>query len=89
MANKVSNLETYREALEWLKAAMDQVDQAHANLRDVHLTWVRSCRGPHGVSMDSLYGHMESILRNLEQIECDECGHAVAAHPHADCKEWQ
>ena len=89
MATKVSNLETYREALQQLSAAMDAVDQAHATLKDINLAWVPSQSGPYGANIAKVYSHLESIVKTLEQIDCDECWRPVSIHPHADCKEWQ
>lgn len=86
MPTKVSNLETYREALRQLSVAMDEVDQAHATLKDIDLAWIRT-RG--GVGIGNVDGYLESIIKTLEQLECDECGRAINTHPHADCKEWQ
>jgi hypothetical protein len=88
MATKVSNLELYRQAMEQLAAAMDQVDQAHATLKDINLSWIRSGQGAYSVDIANVYNHLESIAINLEKMDCDECGRAISGHPHADCKEW-
>lgn len=85
------DLELYREALQQLAVAMDQLDQADAILRDINLAWIASDgRGSqYGLSVSKLHSRLESIVANLEQLDCDECGRAIRNHPHADCKEWQ
>jgi hypothetical protein len=90
MAIKVGkfDVELYREALQQLAVAMDQVDQAHATLKDLNLSWIRSGRAPYSVDIANIYDHLESIAGSLEKMDCDECGRAISGHPHADCKEW-
>jgi hypothetical protein len=79
-------LEVYREAILQLGVAVDQLDQAHSVLKEIGL---HRYTGPLGRrSMEEVCVDAERVLAQVETLECDSCGRAVAAHQEGECAEW-
>ena len=91
MQRKLTTVETYMEGLRQLQVAVDELDQAHATLRDVGMDRYSTSRVPWGprLSLDEIYKHAESLLKDLQTADCDMCGAPVVLHPVEGCEEWR
>lgn len=87
----MTQIETFREAVRQLTVAVEEIDQAHATLRDVglHNYAASKVRNQRRLNLEELYDHAESLLRDLEGSECDACGLLIGQHPVDGCKEWR
>jgi hypothetical protein len=83
---KSTPLEIYAAALAQLENAVDELDQAHALLKDIGCHQIA---GPiRRRSFDQVYLDAEAVLTAIRTLTCDSCGRAVAAHENGDCEEW-
>ena len=80
-------IQQYLDAVEAWKKACDEIDQAHAVLRDIGLhTFV--C-GFATFSADKLHNKAFALLKELEELTCDDCGERVSTHASSDCPYWE
>ena len=83
-------VEKYKEAVEAWRKAVEELDQAHAVLRDIGLhKAVDTAGGAYRMTPDSVTGLAFSLLEKLENYTCDECGRGIADHDGVDCQEWK
>lgn len=79
---KTAAVETYREALQFLAAAEEAIDQAHAAVRDLGLHhWIETGRGPYRQTLNSAFGIVHGLLEDLKNVQCPECGQPMADRP--------
>ena len=82
----ISAITTYREAVEQLEIAAAAIDQAHSMLKDLKLdTYITAGYGPRRQTIRSLYFDAESLLEDLKNAACPECGLPLAEN--LDCLE--
>jgi hypothetical protein len=84
MATKVQQ---YLDAVAAWRKACDEIDQAHAVLRDIGLHKYHTGYG--SLSADSLVDRAGQLLKSLEELACDDCGEPVATHAGTDCPYWE
>lgn len=75
----MTQYQIYTEAVKQMEAAVAELDQAHATLRDIGL---HQYTGPWRakLSVETLYERADELLTTLRSVECDECGRPLAAH---------
>lgn len=77
----------YQAAVVAWREAVDEMDQAHAALRDAGLHKYHTGYG--SLSADSLVDRAMQLLKSLEQLTCDDCGEPVATHAGSECPYWE
>lgn len=90
MRPKASDRELYDQAIEQLETAVNELDQAHATLRDISLqdtvvvhTFQRD------ITIAGIFRLASALLDRLKQVECDTCLDEISRHPLPDCPHWQ
>jgi hypothetical protein len=74
-----SRFELWKHALLDLERAIAELDQVHATLKDVRLEDV-DAGGFRKPTIKDLVIDAGGLLQELQSVECDECGHAIAKH---------
>ncbi|MGA7239989.1 MAG: hypothetical protein WBY44_30185 [Bryobacteraceae bacterium] len=86
MTRKLTPLETYANAIAQLANAIDEMDQAHALLKEIGC---HQLAGPiRRRSIEQVCLDADAALKGIQDLCCDSCGRAVAAHENGDCEEW-
>ena len=81
-----SPLQTYTDAVTQLENAIYELDQAHALLKDIGC---HDYQGPfRRRSIRQVCLDAEAVLKAMQELHCDSCGRAVAAHENGECEEW-
>lgn len=66
---------TYNEAVAFLRAAVDNLDQAHAALKDINLDQYVSTRvHGHYASLLDAVAMADKLLEDVLAARCEECG---------------
>lgn len=65
-------IEKYREAIDAWRHACDELDQAHACLRDVEMQYVTARNGGNRMDAMQIYKMADALLKELEQILTEE-----------------
>lgn len=91
MPRKLTQVEIYMEALRQLEVAVDELDQAHSTLRQVDMERYSASRVRNRgrLTIKEIYEHAESLLKDLNAADCEECGALIVMHPVEGCKEWR
>jgi hypothetical protein len=76
----MTQFEIYTEAVKQMEAAVAELDQAHATLRDIGLHQYSEPWKGNPLSIEKLYKRADELLATLRRVECDECGRPLAAH---------
>jgi hypothetical protein len=76
---KAPAIETYREAVSQLTDAVNALDQAHSMLRDMdlHNSITAKLWGRY-VSLGEAVNLADNLLRDAQNITCDNCGKPMA-----------
>ena len=73
---------TWRDAIEQLLIAANAIDQAHAMIRDLNLhNYIETGRGPYRQTLNSAFGIVIGLLRDLQEVICPECSNPMAENP--------
>ena len=79
-------LETYTNAVVQLENAIDELDQAHALLKDIGC---HQYEAPiRRRSIDQMMRDAEALLKAMQTLTCDSCGRPVSKHENGECEEW-
>jgi len=79
----------YGEAIEQLETACNELDQAHATLRDLEMEHTSIRSGQREYDVAGVFRLAATLLDAIKHAQCGQCWEEIAQHPRADCSEWQ
>ena len=76
--------ENYHEAIRFLQAAEENMDQFLACMKAAGLQ-VETGSGLYRLTDHALYSRLDAMLQDLKRMQCDDCAQAIADHVDAEC----
>jgi hypothetical protein len=75
-----TRFELWKQAIAQMERAIAELDQAHATLKDAGLDDVTATSRYNTVTIKDLVRKGQSLLGELREAECEDCGHLIAWH---------
>lgn len=88
--NHSIKIKKYLDAVKAWKKACDEIDQAHAVLRDIDLHKYHEGSSLYGhSSAEDIHNRAFQLLQELEVLPCEDCGGLVSTHSETECPYWE
>jgi len=79
----------YGEAIEQLETACNELDQAHATLRDLQMEHTSIRHGQRDITIAGIFRLAATLLDAVKHAECGQCWEEISKHPREGCPQWQ
>lgn len=91
MTQTITRAQQYEEGLRFLHAALDQLDQAEACMKDVQMESTLHAKGYRNPSLKTLTLDLISLCQEADSWECEDCGRQITDHSSEDedCSWWK